>query len=172
MVILSHGIITSVLTSIFPGYANLVGIDPELIGILFSAYSLARILVYAVVGGLQCFGEAKALLIVSAVFGAGILCIGIFPGFDAFFLGMVLMGCCSATMFPLMTNLISRHFPSEKLGIAVGSYEGVFGLDSVMGPILTGSLAFFVSVRWAFVLFSLLGALMFLLITLGKSPQS
>lgn len=172
MVILCYGIITSVLTSIFPGYANLVGIDPALIGILFSAYSLARIFIYAMVGRLQYFGEAKALLTVSAVFGVGILCIGIFPGFDGFLLGLVLIGCCSATMFPLMINLISRHFPSEKLGIAAGSYETVFSLGSAMGPILAGSLALFASVRWAFVLFSLFGAVMFLFVTIGKSSQS
>ncbi|MGD0176051.1 MAG: MFS transporter [Candidatus Bathyarchaeia archaeon] len=172
MVILCYGIITSVLTSIFPGYANLVGIDPALIGILFSAYSLARIFIYAVVGRLQYFGETRVLLAVSAVFGAGILCIGILPGFDGFLLGLVLMGCCSGAMFPLMINLISRHFPAEKLGVAVGSYEAVFGLGSVMGPILAGSLASFGSARWAFVLFSLFGAVMFLFVTIGKSLQS
>ena len=172
MVILCYGIIASVVTSIVPGYANLVGIDPALIGILFSAYSLARIFVYAMVGRLQYFGEKKVLLTVSAVFGVGILCIGIFPGFDGFLLGLVLIGCCSATMFPLMINLVSRHFPSEKLGIAVGSYEAVYGLGSAMGPILAGSLALLAGVRWAFVLFSLFGAVMFLFVTIGKSPQS
>jgi len=116
--------------------------------------------------------QAKVLLTVSAVFGVGILCIGIFPGFDGFLLGLVLIGCCSATMFPLMINLIFRHFPSEKLGIATGSYETVFSLGSAMGPILAGSLALFASVRWAFVLFSLFGAVMFLFVTIGKSPQS
>jgi MFS family permease len=172
MVILCYGIITSVLTSIFPGYANLVGIDPALIGILFSAYSLARVFIYAMVGRLQHFDEAKVLLTASAVFGAGILCIGIFPGFDGFLLGLVLIGCCSGTMFPMMINLVSRHFPSEKLGIAVGSYETVFGLGSAMGPILAGLLAVFAGVRWAFVLFSLFGAVMLLFVTIGKAIQS
>jgi MFS family permease len=71
-----------------------------------------------------------------------------------------------------MINLISLHFPSGKLGIAVGSYETVFGLGSAMGPVLAGSLALFASVRWAFVLFSLFGAVMFLFVTKGKSLQS
>jgi MFS family permease len=169
MVVLCYGVIISVLISIFPGYANVVGITPALIGILLSTYSLARILVYATVGRLQYFDEVKVLLIISSVFVAGLLCLGLFPSFYGFLLGVVMMGCCNAIMFPMMISLISRHFPSEKLGIAVGSYEGVYGLGAALGPILAGSLAVFLGVRWAFALFSLFGAVMFLFVTIGKS---
>ena len=171
MVVLCYGTITGAIMSVFPGYANLVGISPTLIGVLFGAYSLSTIFIYAIIGRLQRFGGVRVLLTVSAVFGVGLLCIAIFPCFDGFLLGLILIGCCSATVFPIMIDLISNRFPSEKSGIAVGSYEGVYGLGLAIGPVLSGFIAEAASAKYAFVALSMFGVAMFLLVTLGKSSE-
>ena len=169
IVIVCYGIIANVIIAIFPGYANVVGITPVLIGTLFSAYYLARISMYSLAGRLNHFRENKLLLTISAIFGVGTLVLAMFPGFDGFILGMILLGCCSGIMFPLMINLIARHFPREKLGVATGSYETTFGAGYAVGPILAGSVALLANVRWAFVLVSLAGAVMFIFVIIGKS---
>lgn len=168
-VIVCYGIIANVVLSIFPGYANLVGIAPAFIGTLFSVYYSARIVMFALMGRLRRFEETKLLLIISAIFSVGTIILGIFSGLDGFIVGMMLLGCCSGTMFPVMINLISRHFPSEKMGVAVGSYETTFGVGSAVGPILAGSLAVFSNVGWSFALLSIVGAVMFIFIIIGKS---
>ena len=169
IVIVCYGIIANVIIAIFPGYANVIGITPVLIGTLFSAYYMARITMYSLAGRLNHFRENKLLLTISAIFGRGTLVLAMFPGFDGFILGMILLGCCSGIMFPLMISLIARHFPREKLGIAAGSYETTFGLGYAVGPILAGSVALLANIRWAFVLVSFAGAVMFIFVIIGKS---
>lgn len=171
MVTLCYGIISGVVMSIFPGYANSVGVDLALIGLLFSAFTTARIFVFAILGRLLNFGEVRLLLAVSGILGMGVLSLAAFPSFEGFLLIMVVIGCCFATIFPLVISLISSHFPVEKVGAAAGSYETVFGFGSAVGPILAGLVAHLANVRWAFALLSLFSALMFLFVTVGKSHQ-
>lgn len=169
MVTLCYGIISGVVMSIFPGYANSVGISPALIGVIFSTFTAARIFVFAVLRWLLNFGEVRLLLAVSAILGVGVLSLAVSPSFEAFLLIMTVIGCCFATIFPLIISMVSRHFPVQKLGAATGSYETVFGFGSAVGPILAGSVAHFMNVRWAFASLSLLSAAMFMFVTAGKT---
>ena len=98
-----------------------------------------------------------------------ILSLAVSPSFEAFLLIMTVIGCCFAAIFPLVISMVSRHFPVQKLGAATASYETVFGFGSAVGPILAGSVAHFMSARWAFALLSLLSAAMFMFVTMGKT---
>lgn len=169
---LCYGMISGVIMTVFPGYANALRIDPFLIGILFSAFSTSRILAFSASERLVSFGEARVLHVASGFLVAAGLSLAAFPAFQSFLLIMVGVGACFGVLFPVVISFISRHFPNEKVGVATGSYEAVFGLGSAVGPILAGIFAQLTSIRWAFALMSLFAAIMFMVVNLRNRTSS
>lgn len=171
MMALCYGTVSGIIMTIFPGYANLVSVDPVLIGLLFTAFTSARILAFSVSERLLNLGEGRILHAASGVLVLGGLSIAVFPNFRSFLPTMIVIGGCFGAIFPLVINLISRHFPSAKLGVAAGSYEAVFGIGSAVGPILAGVVAQLANIHWAFALMSVFAALMFVFVTLWNKTS-
>lgn len=168
MMTLCYGIVSGIIMTIFPGYANSVGVDPVLIGLLFTAFTSARILAFSVSERLLSLGESRILHAASGVLVMGGLSIAVFANFRSFLPTMIVVGGCFGAIFPLAISFISRHFPNEKLGAAAGSYEAVFGIGSAVGPILAGVVAQLANIHWAFTLVSVFAALMFVFVTLWE----
>jgi MFS family permease len=158
--IASYGMIATIVTTIFPGYANTVGINAELIGILFAIFGISRIAVFATIQHYLSFGEAKALILVSLMISGGIVTIAVFPTFFPFLLAVILLGTGFAIIFPISISLISRNFPPERAGAAIGSYESVYGVGAAIGPIFAGAVATISTVRDSFLVVMLFGLLM------------
>lgn len=171
MMTLCYGVISGVLMSIFPGYANSVGINSALIGLLFSAFATGRTVVFAILGRLLDFGEIRILQAASGLLGMGLLALAAFPTFQGFLPIMVMIGCCFGVIFPMAISLISRRFPVEKLGAAASSYEAATSFGSALGPIVAGFVAHLANIRWAIAVMSLFGAIMFLFVTVGKKSR-
>jgi MFS family permease len=72
----------------------------------------------------------------------------------------------------LTIDLISRHFPDEQSGAAVGSYESAYGIGAAIGPILAGSTAALLDVRFSFVTTSLFAILMMIIAATGRTSPS
>jgi len=164
-----YGIIFNIFASIFPGYANSVGIGAVLVGVLFTAFGMARVVAYAISDRFLHFGEKKALMAVSLLIGVGCVAIALSPGFIVFLVAIACLGGCFAVIFPLTINLISRHFPDQQAGAAVGSYESVYGIGSMIGPIFAGSVAVFLDVRLSFISASLFAILMMIMVASAKT---
>ena len=81
VMIASYGVIFSIVTTILPGYANSVGVNALLIGVIFTAYGLSRVATFATISHYFHFGEKKALLLVSLLISCGCLVIGLYPNF-------------------------------------------------------------------------------------------
>ena len=167
-----YGIVFGIIVAIFPGYANSVGVLPTVIGLLFTAFGLSRVIVFAVSERLLRFGERGVLSLASGVAALGALLIAMFPGFVGFLLAMVIIGGGFGVIFPVTIGLISRHFSHERLGIAIGSYETMFGLGFAVGPFMGGAVAALASVSLTFLLASTLGGFMVLLAMLGRTYPS
>jgi len=164
-----YGVIFSVLTSIFPGYANSVGVNLVQVGLIFTVFGLARVTIFATSDHFLHFGEKKALLVVSLLISGCCLVIGFYPSFNAFLCVIALLGGSFAVMFPLTIGLISRHFPDEQSGAAVGSYESVYGIGAAIGPTFAGSVAALSDVRFSFVAASSFAILMMVIAVVGKT---
>ncbi|MGA2462320.1 MAG: MFS transporter [Candidatus Bathyarchaeia archaeon] len=158
-----------IITSIFPGYANSVGISAVLIGGLFTAFGIVRVSAYAMSERFLHFGERKALMLVSLSICAGCLVIALHPTFNAFLPAIAILGGCFAIVFPLSISLISRHFPDEQAGAAVGSYESVIGIGNAIGPVLAGVVATVSDVKWSFISASFFAILMLTIAARGKT---
>jgi MFS family permease len=162
--LLCYGIVTGVVSSILPGYANAIGISVGYIGFLFSALSVAKIFSYANSDRYLKFGEKRTLLLASLTMSAGIFIIAVFPSFIAFFFGLILIGGSMGAVFPIANSLISRHFPHQ-LGAAMGSYETVVNFGNAVGPYIAGVLASLMSIESSFMMMSVFGVLMILFAT-------
>jgi len=169
MISFCYGIILSVVVAIFPGYANSVGVVPEMIGLLFTAFGISRVFVYAASGRFVRVGEKKVLSFASGTLAAGMLAIATVPNFGTFFMALVVIGGGLGVIFPVTISLISRYFDDRRLGVAVGSYETLFGIGFAVGPLLAGIIAVLSNVILTFWVAALFGALMVLLIGLGPA---
>lgn len=172
MMLLCYGAVWGLITAIFPGYANSVGISAVFIGILFSAFGVTRIFSYATAHRYLKFGERRALLSISLMIFAGILTLAVLPHFLAFLVGMMLIGGGVGVVFPITISLISRHFPVEKMGIAIGSYETAVNWGETVGPYLAGFLASVTSIGSSFLIMSVFGVLMALFALKGRTYQA
>jgi MFS family permease len=163
-----YGVVFGIVVAIFPGYANTVNVDPAMIGFLLTVFGISRIFTFATSEWYLKLGEKKALAAASIVIAIGIAGIGMFPTFQGFMVSMVLVGGCFGVVFPLVISLISRHFPHDRLGAAVGSYETVYGIGFTLGPLLAGAMAA-QSVSLTFIAMSSFGVLMMVFVLLGRT---
>jgi MFS family permease len=166
--VVCYGIVFSIITTIFPGYVSSVGISAVLIGGLFTAFGIVRVSAYATSERYLHFGERKALGLASLLICAGCLVIGLYASFNAFLPAIAIMGGCFAIIFTLSISLISRHFPDEQAGAAVGSYESVYGIGTAIGPVLAGVVAAVSNVKWSFIAASFFAILMLIIAATGK----
>ena len=169
VMIASYGVIFSIITTILPGYANSIGINALLIGIIFAAFGVSRVATFATIDHYLHFGEKKVLLFVSLLISCCCLVIGFYPNFNSFLFFAVLLGASFAVIFPLTIGLISRHFRDEQVGAAVGSYESVYGIGSAIGPTLAGTVAVLSDAKFSFVTASLFAILMMIIVAAGKT---
>lgn len=172
LMILCYGIVFSVIVSIFPGYANSLGVTPTIIGFIYTIFGISRIVAFATSERYVRFGEKRVLLFGSAILAAGLLLIGLFSNTAVYLLSSILLGGSFGIIFPITISLISRHFPNERLGIAVGSYEGVFGIGFTTGPVLAGIIASMTDVSLSFLYMSLFGVLMIPFVITARTHQT
>jgi len=169
MMVICYGVIWGLITAIFPGYANSIGISAVLIGFLFSAFGVARIFSYATAHRYSRFGVRRTLLFVSLVMFAGLLSIGLFPSFLTSLVGIMLLGGGIGVVFPVTIDLISRNFPNERASMAVASYETVINIGGTMGPYFFGMLTVITTIGRSFLLMSIFGIFMALFAVNGTT---
>jgi MFS family permease len=169
VLITCYGMIFNIVTTIFPGYASSFGITAELIGILFAVFGISRIAVFATIQHYLGFGEARALTLVSLMISGSILALAVFPSFFAFLVAVIVLGAGFAIIFPISISLISRNFPPERAGAAIGSYESVYGVGAAIGPLFAGAVAAISTARDSFLVVMLFGFLMAAIAERGAS---
>ena len=169
IMIICYGAVWGLITSIFPGYAHSAGISAIFVGLLFTGFALGRIFSYATAHRYLRFGEKKTLVCSSLMISVGILVLGVLPSFPSFLLGIMLVGGGAGVVFPIAISLISRQFPEDSSGAAVGSYETSMNIGQTGGPYLAGVLASLTSIRCSFLMFSIFGGLMALFAASGRT---
>ena len=172
MMLICYGVVWGLLTAIYPGYANSIGINVTLIGFLFSAFGVTRIFSLATAHRYLKFGEKRMLVAASLTIFVGMLIIAGFPHFITFLVGMMLIGVGVGVVFPIANSLISRQFPDEKRGAAMGSYETAVNTGETIGPYVAGVLASLVSITSSLMLMSTFAALMIVFTISGRTRHA
>jgi len=169
LMIACYGIVSSIVAAIFPGYANSIGMSAVSIGVLFTAFGIARVLVYSTAERYSHFGERRALVLAGLLIVLGSAIILLLPTFTGFLIAMMIVGACFAVIYPLSIGLVSRHFSDAQTGFAVGSYESVYGIGSMIGPVVAGTLASFAGARLSFLSVSFFAIVMVLFSAFAKT---
>jgi MFS family permease len=71
-----------------------------------------------------------------------------------------MMGGAIGVIFPTTISLISRHFPNDRTGAAIGSYEATFGAGFALGPLLAGTVAALTDIFTTFLMTAFFGIMM------------
>jgi MFS family permease len=160
VMLLCYAMVFGVIVAIFPGYANSIGVSPELIGFLFTLFGITRVVVFAMSGRYSRFSEKKALGVTSGLLALGSLIIATFPSLAGFSAALIMMGAAIGVIFPTTIGLISRHFPNDRTGAGIGSYEATFGAGFALGPLLAGTVAALTNVFTTFLMTAFFGIMM------------
>jgi MFS family permease len=83
---------------------------------------------------------------------------------------LIMMGGAIGVIFPTTISLISRHFPNDRTGAAIGSYEATFGAGFALGPLFAGAVAVLTDISTTFLMTAIFGIMMVFFTYLGNTP--
>ncbi|TDV56025.1 DHA2 family efflux MFS transporter permease subunit [Actinophytocola oryzae] len=129
-----------------------------------SAYLLAYAVPLLITGRLgDRFGPKNVYLIGLVVFTGSSLWCGAATSIDMLIAARVAQGLGAALMTPQTMAVITRTFPPDKRGAAMGLWGGTAGLAALVGPILGGVLVDWQGWEWIFLVNVPVGILAFVL---------
>ncbi|KAH8772688.1 putative MFS multidrug transporter [Diaporthe sp. PMI_573] len=143
------------------------------IGWYGSAYLLTNCSFQLSFGKLYSFFSVKGVFLVSiGLFEIGSAICGAAPNSVAFIVGRAIAGLGSAGIFSGSITVIVYAVPLHKRPLFQGMFGAVFGLASVIGPLLGGAFTSKVSWRWCFYInLPIGGAAMVFILFLLKVPD-
>jgi len=102
-------------------------------------------------GRIYTFYNTKTVCLLSIViFEVGSVICGAAPSSTAFIIGRAIAGIGSASIYSGTTVIITQIIPLQKRPIYMALMGCIFGVSSVIGPLLGGAFTDHVSWRWCF----------------------
>lgn len=133
--------------------AIMTGLDADIDSALWvtSAYLLAYAVPLLMTGRLgDRFGPRRIYLSGLVVFTVSSAWCGFAGGIEALILARVLQGFGAALMTPQTMSVITRIFPPERRGAAMGLWGSVAGVATLIGPVVGGLLVDSLGWEWVF----------------------
>ncbi|MEU6309702.1 MDR family MFS transporter [Streptomyces sp. NPDC047014] len=123
----------------------------ELSAWVFGSYMLALTALLPLYGKLSDhFGRKRMIYIGIAVFLAGSLWCGLARSMPELVAARGFQGLGAAALFPIGMAAIGLHFPPRLRPRLQGVFASVFGLSSLLGPLVGSGIGEYVGWRWAF----------------------
>ena len=139
-IIMYSAAVEGVLFSIYPAFLDDSGIAEARIEFLFFAWGAARIAVMVVVDRLVRWA-GLSLVASTAAMAAGMLASFTAHSFEAFSVGMVLMGAGLGMSIPLTLEVMISRAGRRRVGNMIGAYEITFGIGWIVGLVVVGELS-------------------------------
>lgn len=142
---------TTIVTVAIPHIMSGLGADINQVIWVTSAYLLAYAVPLLVTGRLgDRFGPKPVFLVGLVVFTLSSLWCGLAGSIEALIVARVAQGLGGALMTPQTMAVITRTFPPERRGAAMGLWGGMAGLAMLIGPLLGGWLTGWAGWSWIF----------------------
>lgn len=142
---------STIVTTAMP--AIMAGLNTGVSGVVWvhSSYLLAFVVPLLITGRMgDRFGPKNLYLTGLAVFTAASLWCGLAPDLPNLIAARVAQGLGAALMTPQSMTFITRLFPAERRGAAMGLWGAAGGLASLTGPLLGGVLTDSLGWEWIF----------------------
>ena len=162
---------TTIVSTAMP--AIMRGLETGITGVVWvnSAYLLAFAVPLLVTGRLgDRYGPKNVYLAGLAVFTAASLWCGLSSSIGLLIAARVVQGLGAALMTPQTMTVITRMFPAERRGPAIGLWGAVAGIATLVGPVLGGVLVDTLGWEWIFFVNVPVGLLAFWR-AMAKVPQ-
>ncbi len=148
-----------------------LSIEAALYAWITTAYVLASTVLVPIWGKLSdLFGRKRILLVGIGVFLGGSLLCGVATSSLQLILFRAVQGIGAASLFTSAFAVIADIFPPAVRGRYTGLFGAVFGLSSVVGPLLGGFITDFFNWHWVFFINMPIGALAVAFIALKMPP--
>ncbi len=147
------------ISPLLPVYAQMMGAGGFLIGLIFSSFSVARVIFMPLAGAASDRWGRKTFIMAGLFFYA--LCsVGYIFAQEAWLLVGIrfFQGMASALVFPIAMAAVADLTPVEKAGTVVGSFNAPVYIGLGFGPLLGGIMADWISIEvnfWAMGVLSL-----------------
>ncbi len=136
-----------------------LGISPTLYDWLSTSYNLASTVLVPVWGKLSDIkGRRPILLTGISIFLIGSLGCAVAPGFGTLVVFRAVQGAGAAALFTSAFSVVADLFPPAVRGKYTGMFAAMWGISSVIGPLLGGIITDSLSWHWVFLVNLPLGA--------------
>nr|WP_281274438.1 MFS transporter [Ectobacillus antri] len=166
---LDHGIVGPALSSIIQFY-NIEaswGVWSFTIYTLFFAVSIPLMGKFS-----DRIGRKHIYAIGITLFSIGSLLAALAPNFILFLIGRAVQAIGTGGIFPITAAQIAATYPPEKRGKALGYIGVVFGIGSILGPIVGGFILKYLTWQWIFLInIPVSVAILFLLLGVKQSQE-
>ncbi|MFQ6081186.1 MAG: MFS transporter [Candidatus Bathyarchaeia archaeon] len=153
LVIVMYSIVMSLIFSIFPAYAEGLGMDAFQIGTLLSTFGTARVLTFWYSESITRIGEKPSIILALVTQALSLIAIAYLYGFIPFLIFMALLGCSTGILTPLSLSIASKMVSLAKVAITMGIVESFFGIGWTLGSIIGGAAAESVGPTYPYLIF-------------------
>ncbi|WP_257930170.1 MULTISPECIES: DHA2 family efflux MFS transporter permease subunit [unclassified Brevibacterium] len=142
---------STIVTVAMPDIMDSLNADINAVVWVTSAYLLAYVVPLLITGRLgDRFGPKRVYMVGLIIFTASSLWCGLTTTVGALIVARVVQGLGAAAMTPQTMAVITRMFPSDRRGPAMGMWGAVAGIATLVGPIAGGLLVDGFGWEWIF----------------------
>jgi len=142
VVSVSYSSVLAIVLTLFPVYAEGLGMETFWIGVMFATFWFGRIISFIIAGRFSDKLGRKAIL-APALVGSAVASLLVALSGEIWLLSgaILILGISLGATFPVTIALISDVVPPSSRGIAMGFFEASSGLGMLIGPAVGGVMA-------------------------------
>lgn len=145
---------------ILPGYAEAFNVSYALVGLIISAFGIARILMDLPVGKATQKFDKKLILIVGLILvSTSSILAGIAPNYAILLVARFIEGAGSAIFITTASIILGQVVSGSRRGTLMSVYSGMLLLGAIFGPTFGGALATIFDIHAPFFAYALVSAL-------------
>jgi MFS family permease len=147
-------------------YLDYLGFKGAALGVVFTFFAIGGIISpYPAGKAADIIGKKPSLLILGIFLSLITFCFNLFPNYIAIVVLTFGIGIVAGGVYPIALSLIGDLIPPDRMGTANSTFSFLYGVGSILGPLLTGWVVRIVGMKYLFYPMTIAAAV-FVVITL------